>query len=86
MQSGKEPLGRGVQANRDGEQQVQKLHCSILINPEQTEPLKPRNWVNPIGEVYQEGVEPPAGSTLFQFLTVWSSSIQGGPKYRLLYE
>ena len=55
--AGKEPPGCGVEANRDGEQLVQKVHRSVLIYPDKSQTLKTQDRVNPGGEVNQEGVD-----------------------------
>ena len=62
--SGKEPPGRGVQANQDRKKIVQEMHRSVLVNPDQKEPLEPRGSVNACGEVAQEGLESPYSSFL----------------------
>ena len=65
-QTGKEPSGRGVEADRDREKQVQKVHRSVLVNPKQTDLVEPQDRVNPGDEVDQVGVESPSEPPLHQ--------------------
>ena len=75
--AGKEPPGRRVQADWDREQLVQKVHHSVLVNLNQTEPLEPRERFNPGGKVDQEGEYPPYGLSLRR---KWPALLPNGSK------
>ena len=49
--AGKYPPSRGVQANQDGEQRVQEVQSSVLVDLKQGHPLKSRYRVQPGGKV-----------------------------------
>ena len=51
---------------RDGEQRAQRVHISVPVDAEKSEPLKPGDRFNPGGEVAQEGVQPPYDSPFRQ--------------------
>ena len=61
-QVGEETPIHGVKAHQYGYLRVQKVHSSVLVNADKSEPRKPGDRVNPIGEVTKEGVNPPAGA------------------------
>ena len=58
--AGKELPRRGLQADWDGEQQMNKVHRSIWVDLQQRHPFKTWDQVHPEGEVGQEGVPPTA--------------------------
>ena len=72
-----EPPGRGVETNRDGEQLVQEVHHSVLVNPNEGYTLKARDRVHPGGQVAQEAVEAMAGPLLHCH---WSAVLPGDSK------
>ena len=43
---------------------MQKVHHLVLVDPKQTDPIEPRDRVSSGVEVAQEGVDPPADSSL----------------------
>ena len=47
--AGKDVLGRGVEADSDREQGVKILHCYVLVKPNESQPLKAQDRVNPGG-------------------------------------
>ena len=60
-QAGEKTPVHGVESDRDGEHLVQKVHCSVLVEHNQTLTLEPQYWINPGGEVDQkEGSPRPA--------------------------
>ena len=65
-QASKEPLGRGVWVNQCREQQVQKVHCYILVDYDNSDPVEPGYRVNTGGELAKEVGQPPSGTTLHQ--------------------
>ena len=54
---------------------MQKVHRSILVNPDQTEPLETRDRVNTGGGTTQEKLESPDGTPIRQ---LWPSILLNG--------
>ena len=58
--AGEEPPRYGLEASREIEQWVNKVHRFVMFDSKHTEPLKPRDRVKPRGEMTQEVVDSPA--------------------------